>query len=263
MVKKRRIVNKLTELLGIGIGLALLVGTLVFLNAQRSDDTTADPNTGCDGAVTPDEPCDPVALDQTDTRDGAIARFIAGTSWSTDTQYLLLTENDWDTVVKNIVGTATLQPGGEIIEYAAITAALNGNTLQSSWQQEWHLQTGGVLVEQIFKLETEINAQQFVTRWGNFATSSGLLPLDSPTFDNTFPGETLGTTHYATTFANPEATGTFANRRCGAQILGSFGAIVLVETFYTGGDCSTVQPAIPASILKAVGARIMEIYPNQ
>lgn len=262
-----------TDLLGVVLGLAIVLGAFTWV-LTRGDgappaDTGATQTTvpapapqPCDDAATDSGACPSPELVNSDTLEGAVERLVKGSPRDTDARFLLLGEDDWSVLFADALGPAVLAPGGEFLPTGVLADAVGSRELRFSFQEEWQVQRGGVLVQQLLLLEDPVAAAEVVSGFRTSAVKAGLTELKDPALEKDFRSK-LGADAFSSSFVNPGAVGFFADRRCAVQTVAAAGPVVLVVTFFEGSGCTTAK-AFPAMVtVSALRGRVLEILENR
>lgn len=265
------------EALAVVLGLGIVLAAGFFVVRARSSDpapltsgATTVPSTvvdtvpvdpgPCDDTPEGGDSCDPAPLDRVDSAAGAVERLTKGTPDDQDAKYLLLGEPDWVALFQSSLGPATQVPGGELVPApgSLIHRALGSIEPRFLYQEEWRPNQGGLLLQELVLLDDATAAKAFLDRYRSAAAESGLSPLQLPAFDQEFASR-LGEGSYTAASINKGAVGFFADRRCSVQTAVSAGPLVLVVTFFEGGDCATARVFPPAAVAAALRERTLSL----
>lgn len=225
--------------------------------AETSDDGTLPL---CSDVPGPEGTCTTVPVIEEDSLAGATERYTAGSLVPSDVQYVLLSPQDWDTVLGPSLGQAELTPGAPVDGLLAASGLLGSAELRASWQQEWSI-LDGALVEQIFVFASADQSQTVLSGWRTRLLESGLSEFDTAEFRAVFPPGTIGDESFSTTFSDPSATGFFASRRCASQTMAAIGPVLLVVTLFRS-ECQDLRPAVPAGLIRTLTPRIRALVPG-
>lgn len=265
------------EMFAVALGLVIIVLSGVWVLARRDSGalpalpgSSSSLPSGPSSSLPAPGPCDDEPVDagdcgtpspaETDSLAGAAERLTKGTPDDQDVKYLLIGEKDWDALFKSSLGTATRVPGGELVpaEGSLIASALTGTTPRFLYQEEWRPDRGGLLVQELVLLKDATAATAFLGQFTALSKAAGLSALSLPAFDAEFSSR-LGPGALTTASVNEGAVGFFADRRCSVRTAVSAGPLVLIVTFFEGGDCSTARVFPSAAAASALRARVLSI----
>jgi len=183
--------------------------------------------------------------------DGAIERVQQEQTWDSDLQFLMLDEAAYTSYVKPSLGPAELVPGGAMPVYGFYGPALAGRGEPLSWQQEWSLESGATIVEQVVLLEDSVAAKEAFAAWKASAIASGLSDLE---FEDSAPGA------FDVFYSDPSSA--YPNRTCAVQSIVAVSRFLVSVTYLTGGDCRVTPAPVASSILAGIAARIEKVFPG-
>ena len=264
------------DLLAVVLGLFIVLGSGAFLLTRPGSSdpvgpgsTTTLPSDGstpitdpgpCDDAPEGEGSCEQPPLTSTDSVEGAVERLTKGTPDDQDAKYLLIGEKDWEALFASSLGPATQVPGGELVpaKGSLIAAALGSVSPRFLFQEEWRPARGGLLLQELILLDDAAAAKGFLDRYRSAAAATGLAPLQIPALDREFASK-LGDGSFTLAAVNTGAVGFFADRRCSVQTAVSAGPLVLVVTFFEGGDCSTAKVFPSAAAAAALRGRVLSL----
>lgn len=261
-----------TDSLAVLLGLALIVAAFAWVfTSARSDpgpEFSAPPTSAapapasCDDAPSDDTECAAPETEALETLEGAVERFLSGEPRDSDARFLLLSEKDWDSLFGSDLGPAVLSPGGEFEPSGVLADALGERSTRFMFQEEWRVQEGGILVQQLVLLDSPDDATEVLAGFRAAATAAGLSQVDESVLDREFRSR-LGEGSFSVAFVDPTAVGFFADRRCAVQTVSTAGPVLLVMTFFEGAGCEAARayPALVAS--SAIRSRISEVLENR
>lgn len=209
---------------------------------------------GCDFVEDATECPTPDALDAPGL-DGAIERYRNGVFASADARFLVLSEDDYRTLLEPTLGPGAVQIGDVVFDvpvWEESLAELDRSEV-FTWEQQWQLVGGAAMFEQIFVLSSEADARAFVGNHRAFMAAKGAAPVTHPA---TGDG---GEASLPILFRFVDADATDPARRCVNRALAVLDRVVFSVSLLTGGDCSTPDPSLPAGIVGAVRTRAARV----
>ena len=193
--------------------------------------------------------CDDENLIFEESLEGATERLLEEKTWNSDLQYLLLNDIAYNQLLAPTLGEAALIPGGAMPIYGFYVDALNKFSDPLSWQQDWRLNTGTTLVEQIVLLPTADDAVNVFDLWKDSALTGGLKGID----------ESTGY-YFTTTYSDPESI--YSDRTCAVQSIAAVSRFLVSVTYLTGGDCKVAPSLLAANVLRLLVTRIDAVFPD-
>jgi hypothetical protein len=259
----------LVELTGVLLGLGLAVTSLVWLvgTVRGSGDTPRESSALTSSAPTlppaPYGPCDDAPADDGDCRsqiplleelsyEGAVARFLAGSPWPEDVQFLLLGDADWEVLFGGVLDDAYRVPGA-VIPAGGLPPGIADDGI-FAFQEEWRGE-GFALVQQALVFATEGAAQAALGAWASASVDAGLPEVDLAEV-GLGAGE-LGPGAFTTAFVDPQAVGFFADRRCAVRTGVVAREVVLIVTFFEGDGCASARLAPAPMAAEGLRNRIL------
>lgn len=226
---------------------------------EALEDVTAVPNEefmpqGCDFIADATECPAPDPLDAPGL-DGAIERYRNGVFAAADARFLVLSDEDYRTLLEPVFGPGEAQIGDVVFD-APVWVASYGQIDRSetfSWEQQWQLVGGAVMFEQLFVLDSNEDAMEFVRNHETFMGDKGVARTNHPA---TGDGKA---TSLPMLFRFVDADATDAAQRCVNRSLAVLDRIVFSVGLLTGGDCSTPDPSLPAGIVTSLRDRAAEV----
>jgi hypothetical protein len=182
---------------------------------------------------------------------GAIERVQQEETWDSDLRYLLLDEASYRSLLEPELGPAEFVPGAAMPVYGFYVPALTAFGEPLSWQQEWALESGATLVEQIVLFDSATDATNAFDAWKASASASGLVAL-------TFPVSAPGS--FDTAYSDP--SNAYSGRTCATQSIVAVSRFLVSVSYLTGGDCRVAPAPVAAAVLAGVTDRIRVVFPG-
>lgn len=203
---------------------------------------------GCDGLADM-VACPETELIDEDTRDGAIERYKQGLLHDSDAKYLTLTQEDYDTALSAYLGTAIAEPGGAIILTPLWEASLESLDSEGTftWAQQWVLNGGAILFEQVFVLPDANDVATFTENHRKHMAGFGVEPLASTAAGAVNGGPVL--------YRFQDAEASTPARRCVNRAIHTVDRAVFVVTLASGGNCTTPSPELLFSLISSITER--------
>lgn len=254
------------------LGLALIGGAFTWVLTSRGADPVSEvsppPSTeipvpsACDDAPSPDTECGEPDVKDLESLDGAVERFLAGDPRDSDARFLLMGDKDWEALFASDLGPAVLVPGGEFVPSGVLASALGGRVPRYAFQEEWRVQAGGILVQQLVLLDSSEDASAVLADFRSAVRAAKLSEVNDPALERNFRAR-IGEEAFSVAFVDAAAVGFFADRRCAVQTVSVAGPVLLVVTFFEGAGCEAAR-AYPALVVSsAVRTRIAEVLENR
>lgn len=203
---------------------------------------------GCDGLADA-VACPETELVDEDTRDGAVERYKQGRLNDSDAKYLTLTQEDYDTALSAYLGAAIAEPGGAIVLTPLWEASLEGLDSEGTftWAQQWVLNGGAILFEQVFVLPDVNDVSTFTESHRKHMAGFGVEPLAGEATGAASGGPVL--------YRFQDEKASTPARRCVNRAIHTVERIVFVVTLASGGNCTTPSPELLFSLISSITER--------
>jgi hypothetical protein len=203
---------------------------------------------GCDGLPGPD-PCPAPELVDEMSLEGAVERYRQGQLSDDDVVYLMLTVEDYANELAGYLGPASLEPGTTVVSNPLWEATLEGVDPERSfsWVQQWRLNGGAMLFEQVFVVPSLDAVDVFLENHRKYMDGFGVVPRAY--------GDTAKESHGSVLYRFQDDGVGDPAQRCVNRVIHPVDRAVFVVTLLTGGDCTTPSPELPVGIAAAIAAR--------
>lgn len=209
---------------------------------------------GCDFVESVDECPTPEPLDAPGL-EGAIERYRNGVFAASDARFLVLSDEDYRTLLEPALGPGEAQLGDVVFDVPVWEASF-GELDRSevfTWEQQWQLVGGAVMFEQLFVLASMEDAEVFLKNHAEFMAAKGAAPTTHPaTGDGSAASSPL-------LFRFVDVDASDPSRRCVSRALAVLDRVVFSVSLMTGGDCSSPDPSLPAGIVAAIRDRASRV----
>lgn len=183
--------------------------------------------------------------------EGAIERYRNGVFASSDARFLVLSDEDYRTLLEPALGPGEVQPGDVVFDVPVWEASFGGLDRSEvfTWEQQWQLVGGAVMFEQLFVLASAEDAEVFLENHEAFMVEKGAAPVSHPATGNGSEESSPLLFRFVDADASDPA------RRCVNRALAALDRVVFSVSLMTGGDCSAPDPSLPTGIVAAIRDR--------